>query len=73
MFLLEFWKALVRLVKNDVYVLMVLCVSVKLFGTAGMIAFLPKYMETQFTVPAWKANILIGGFLTKYFISMNAW
>ncbi|WAR03470.1 SO2A1-like protein [Mya arenaria] len=58
--LLGFLKSLFRLVSNSVYMPLTLSTCVILFGVAGMIAFSAKYLETQFFIPAWKANMLVG-------------
>lgn len=34
------------------------CLILILVG--GSVAFGPKYIETQFTLPAWKSNLVIG-------------
>ncbi|XP_046326405.2 solute carrier organic anion transporter family member 2A1-like [Haliotis rufescens] len=56
-----FLSALVRLVSNPIYFPIVMGNCVTLFSIGGMMAFIPKYMETQFTLPAWKSNMIIGG------------
>ncbi|XP_076437791.1 solute carrier organic anion transporter family member 2A1-like [Babylonia areolata] len=56
----EFLRSMLRLARNPVYVCMVMGTCSVLFGISGMISFLPKYLETQFMIPAWKANIILG-------------
>ncbi|KAL8623212.1 hypothetical protein ACOMHN_066186 [Nucella lapillus] len=77
----EFLKGILRVARTPVYMSMILGTCSLLFGVSGMISFLPKYLETQFMIPTWKANIilgvlnitaaaggtLLGGFLTSKF------
>ncbi|XP_053376208.1 solute carrier organic anion transporter family member 2B1-like [Mercenaria mercenaria] len=58
--ILGFFKSIFRLVCNPVYMLLVVSNCVALFAVAGMLAFSAKYLETQFFIPAWKANMLLG-------------
>lgn len=55
-----FFKSIARLVCNTVYMPLVASTCVTLFAVAGMLAFSAKYLETQFFIPAWKANVLLG-------------
>ena len=56
----EFLKTLLRLLRSPVYMCVLLGRCVDLFGVSGMIVFLAKYMETQFLIPAWQANTMVG-------------
>ena len=56
----EFLKTLLRLLRSPVYMCVVLGTSMALFGVSGMIVFLSKYMETQFLIPVWQANTMVG-------------
>ena len=56
----EFLKTMLRLLRTPVYMCVVLGTSMALFGVSGMIVFLAKYMETQFLIPAWQANTMVG-------------
>ncbi|KAH3883708.1 solute carrier organic anion transporter family member 2A1-like isoform X1 [Dreissena polymorpha] len=58
--ILDFLKCLFRLISNSVYMPLNASTCILLFAVAGMIAFGAKYLETQFFIPAWKANILLG-------------
>ncbi|KAL3856589.1 hypothetical protein ACJMK2_011324 [Sinanodonta woodiana] len=49
-----------RLSFNSVFVLLVLGNCVLMFNVAGKVAFSGKYMEVEFYVPTWKANLLMG-------------
>ena len=49
-----------RIVTNPVFMPQAIAECIMLFTVSGMIAFSPKYIETQFFLPAWKVNILIG-------------
>ncbi|XP_076454928.1 solute carrier organic anion transporter family member 2A1-like [Babylonia areolata] len=76
-----FLGAIWRLCTNPVYMCAVLSVCFDLLSGAGVYAFSPKYIENQFSFPAWKANMalagmmlgagsigtFIGGYLTKRF------
>ncbi|XP_046583949.1 solute carrier organic anion transporter family member 2A1-like [Haliotis rubra] len=56
----ELMKAVIRLLTNPIYMCMVLATCFTLFAISGMLSFLPKYIEVQFQIPAWKANIILG-------------
>ena len=56
----EFLKTILRLLRTPVYMCVVLGSCISVFGISGMIAFIPKYMETQFLIPAWQANVMVG-------------
>ncbi|XP_035828567.1 solute carrier organic anion transporter family member 2A1 [Aplysia californica] len=56
----SFFRSLCRILCSPVYTCMMVAVGVNLMGVSGMLAFMPKYLETQFSIPAWKANILLG-------------
>ncbi|GFR70784.1 solute carrier organic anion transporter family member [Elysia marginata] len=55
-----FFKSARRLLTNPVYTLVVLATSFALTGISGYMAFAAKYLETQFTVPVFKANMTLG-------------
>ncbi|XP_046563275.1 solute carrier organic anion transporter family member 2A1-like isoform X1 [Haliotis rubra] len=55
-----FLSALVRLVSNPIYFPIIIANCITFFTIGGMMAFFPKYMETQFTLPAWKSNMILG-------------
>lgn len=56
----DFVKTLMRLISNPVFMPQSTAVCIMLFTVSGMMAFTPKYLETQFFIPAWKANMLLG-------------
>ncbi|XP_046362544.2 solute carrier organic anion transporter family member 2A1-like [Haliotis rufescens] len=56
----ELLKAVIRLLTNPIYMCMVFGACLNLFAISGMLSFLPKYIEVQFQIPAWKANIILG-------------
>lgn len=56
----ELVKKLVRILKNARFTLNLAAVCLVLFLVGGFLAFTPKYLETQFFIPAWYANILLG-------------
>jgi hypothetical protein len=43
-----------------VYPIVALALGIFLFGVMGGISFGPKYMENQFNIPTWQANIILG-------------
>ncbi|OWF47303.1 Solute carrier organic anion transporter family member 1B2 [Mizuhopecten yessoensis] len=56
----DFAREIYQLIRNPVYMLNVVCGVLDLFAISASISFLPKYMETQFSLPAWQANMMIG-------------
>ncbi|XP_025102615.1 solute carrier organic anion transporter family member 2A1-like isoform X2 [Pomacea canaliculata] len=76
-----FLAAMHRLVKNPVYMTQVISSCFFTFAVAGTQRFAPKYIENQFSYPAWRANMsmavvmlssacvgtFIGGFLSRRF------
>ncbi|KAK3767275.1 hypothetical protein RRG08_065659 [Elysia crispata] len=55
-----FLKSCGRLMTNPVYTLLVFGISVNLLGIGGYYSFAAKYLESQFTVPVFKANVTLG-------------
>ncbi|XP_071142524.1 solute carrier organic anion transporter family member 1C1-like [Mytilus edulis] len=55
-----FFKDLFGLLRNKLYVLINVSRCMILIVVSGSVAFGPKYIETQFTLPAWKSNLVIG-------------
>ena len=53
-------KSLYRVLKCPVYTLALCGVICVIFMVAGSMSFGPKYIEHQFTVPGYKANIIVG-------------
>ncbi|KAK6167390.1 hypothetical protein SNE40_021429 [Patella caerulea] len=53
-------KSTFRLLSSPIYMCCSLSTCVVLFSISGMLAFLPKYLESHFHIPTWKANILLG-------------
>ena len=56
----DFLKTFMRLISNPVFMPQTLATCILLFTVSGMMSFKPKYLETQFFIPAWKANMLLG-------------
>ncbi|VDI78739.1 solute carrier organic anion transporter family, member 3A [Mytilus galloprovincialis] len=56
----EFFKDIYGLLRNKLYVLIIVGRCLILILVGGSVAFGPKYIETQFTLPAWKSNLVIG-------------
>ncbi|GLG94986.1 Solute carrier organic anion transporter family member [Gryllus bimaculatus] len=61
----DFPKAVKRLLKNDILMFRTASSVLHILPIAGLYTFLPKYLETQFRLPAHKANMIsgIGGIL----------
>ena len=55
-----FCNCVYRMVSNPVYLLVVTASCFRAFGSAGLLSFIIKYMETQFYLPTWKANLMLG-------------
>ncbi|CAL1537422.1 unnamed protein product [Lymnaea stagnalis] len=55
-----FFKSMLRLLKNPVYACITVSNGVHIMCVSGMMAFMPKYLETQYTMPAWQANMYLG-------------
>ncbi|XP_025100117.1 solute carrier organic anion transporter family member 2A1-like [Pomacea canaliculata] len=58
--IIEFLRSVMRVLMTPVYTLVVLGLCCQVLGQTGLFAFLPKYLETQFFLPTWKANVTIG-------------
>lgn len=56
----EFPTVFKRLLKCKVYCIIVAANSFTLFGTIGLSSFGPKYIESIFNLPPWKANSILG-------------
>ncbi|CAG5128907.1 unnamed protein product, partial [Candidula unifasciata] len=61
LFLSDLLKSVLRLAINPVYMCLTFATAFSILMVSGIMSFLPKYLETQFTIPASKANLLIGG------------
>ncbi|XP_045183048.2 solute carrier organic anion transporter family member 2A1-like [Mercenaria mercenaria] len=55
----DFGQTIERLLRNPVYVTLVLSSVINLVGVAGVLSFMPKYLAAQYTVPLWQANIIL--------------
>ncbi|XP_017153695.1 solute carrier organic anion transporter family member 5A1 [Drosophila miranda] len=53
-------KSMLRLVKNPVYIVTCLGACMELMIVSGFVVFLPKYLETQFSLGKSQANIFTG-------------
>lgn len=56
----DFPKAMKRQLKNDILMFRTASSVLHLLPVAGLYTFLPKYMETQFNLPAHDANLISG-------------
>ncbi|XP_015111203.1 solute carrier organic anion transporter family member 3A1 [Diachasma alloeum] len=61
----DFPKAVKRLLKNDILMFRTASSVLHILPIAGLYTFLPKYLETQFRLPAHHANMIsgVGGIL----------
>ena len=55
-----FAVSVARLLLNPVFMLLVLASCLSGFSMNGTYLFLPKYLQHQFDIPAWKANFIMG-------------
>ncbi|GFO46147.1 solute carrier organic anion transporter family member, partial [Plakobranchus ocellatus] len=55
-----FLRSLRRLLLNPVFSLVALATGIGLMGIGGFMSFAPKYMEAQFTISVFRANIMLG-------------
>ncbi|VDI78736.1 solute carrier organic anion transporter family, member 2B, partial [Mytilus galloprovincialis] len=58
--IIQFFKDIYGLLRNKLYLLIIVGRCLILILVGGSVAFGPKYIETQFTLPAWKSNLVIG-------------
>ena len=55
-----FVLSILRLLLNPVFMFLVLSSCLFGFAMNGLYLFLPKYLQHQFDIPAWKANFIMG-------------
>ncbi|XP_060594234.1 solute carrier organic anion transporter family member 2B1-like [Ruditapes philippinarum] len=55
----DFGKTIWRLLRNPIYITIVLSSVISVIGLSGMLSFMPKYLVIQYTIPLWKSNIII--------------
>ena len=58
----DFPKAVKRLLKNDILMFRTASSVLHILPIAGLYTFLPKYLESQFRMPAHHANMISGNF-----------
>ncbi|BFZ11250.1 hypothetical protein BsWGS_14289 [Bradybaena similaris] len=56
----DFLKSMFRLLRNPVYACVVLGTCTTLIAVSGLLAFMAKYLERQYTVTAKQANLSLG-------------
>ncbi|ESO83135.1 hypothetical protein LOTGIDRAFT_197485 [Lottia gigantea] len=56
----ELMKSVLRLLTSPIYILSNMASCILLLSISGMLAYLPKYLESQYRIPTWKANVLLG-------------
>jgi hypothetical protein len=57
--LAEIWEAVLRLLRNNVFMFHVLGLIFQILAHVGFFAFSPKYMESQFRVTAATSNLAV--------------
>lgn len=62
-FIVGFISTVLRLFRNGCFTFSILGSCLQMFFVSGMISFMPKFLETQFTIPTWHANLLMGKFI----------
>lgn len=67
----ELAKKLARILGNARFSLNLAAVCLVLFLVGGFLAFTPKYLETQFFIPAWHANAVMGTEIIASFNTRN--
>lgn len=63
----EFLSAMSRVIRNPVYFLLTVSTICNCLGIAGTIAFMPKYLASQYDIPLWQANIVMGMYIGGVF------
>ena len=53
-------KSVGRVISRPVYTLNLVAALLQVFSIMSLAAFGPKYLENQFHIPTWKANIILG-------------
>ena len=56
-------KSVLRVLSNLTFVTITFSSVVNVVSVAGTISFMPKYFAAQYSVPLWKANIIMGKFV----------
>ena len=59
-FVSDFLKSIIKVLRVPLYTLHLLSSLVSMIGLSSTMEFAPKYIETQFNVTAWEANIIMG-------------
>ncbi|XP_067936676.1 solute carrier organic anion transporter family member 5A1-like [Watersipora subatra] len=57
---LEFPKALMKLLRNPIYMLLMVTTVLEMIIVTGFLTFMPKYLETQFQLRTSEANLYTG-------------
>jgi len=60
----DYGKSLIRIFKSPAYTLLTLSSVIGVLGGSGTLAFTPKYFASQYSLPLWKANMIIGNTCT---------
>ncbi|GAB1602741.1 solute carrier organic anion transporter family member 2A1-like [Argonauta hians] len=59
-FMKDFLRSFKRICRKKSYVFFVCAVSLNIMAVAGVSSFGAKYIETQYHLPAWKSNAVLG-------------
>ena len=57
--------------KSPIYTLTVIASVLQVLSFSCFLSFEPKYLETQFSVPAWQSNLIIGNIFFKLIIKIQ--
>ncbi|KAK6182182.1 hypothetical protein SNE40_009920 [Patella caerulea] len=67
---------LIRIFKIPIFTVTLLAISIISFSITGLITFGPKYLQNQFYIPAWKANLIngvLGLFVSVFGTVLGGW
>ena len=56
----EMLKSVMRVMSNLTFVVITFSSVINMVSIAGTISFMPKYFASQYSIPLWKANIIMG-------------
>jgi len=69
----DFPKAVKRLLKNDILMFRTASSVLHILPIAGLYTFLPKYLESQFRLPAHHANMISGNYQRSISATWRSW
>ena len=56
------FNSIFQVLRVPAFTMMLLACICSVLGYSAAFSFGPKYMEKQYNIPAWKANIILGKF-----------